>query len=69
MTRIMVCDACLRASCWHGEFYCGAAKGAGTVLRSVADLRSLGREHESNWAPEKLLAVYGTTTPFPLVPA
>jgi hypothetical protein len=28
---ITVCDACLCASCWHGEFMCEEAQTAGTT--------------------------------------
>ena len=57
---IEVCSACLRASCWHGEFFCDEHQNAGTVKmsRSELDLRDL--EHKSNYSTEKLNAVYGS---------
>lgn len=42
---IAVCDKCLKASCWHGIFLCGEARGAGLVLKTSAQLRKLGSEH------------------------
>lgn len=42
MTRydptVTVCDKCLRAACWQGEFMCDDAYGAGTVERHVSTL-------------------------------
>ena len=46
---ITVCDACLTASCWYGEFMCQASQGAGTVNLPIETLRGLGREHEDYW--------------------
>ena len=46
---VTVCDACLQASCWQGEFMCQEAQGAGTVQKSVAELRLLNREHPDYW--------------------
>lgn len=56
---VTVCATCMRASCWQGEMYCDDYKAAGTkeVLSSV--LASLGNEHESYFAPERLIAVCG----------
>ena len=48
---ITVCDKCLRASCWHGEFMCDEARSAGTVEKTVAELTLLDREHPSYWEP------------------
>ena len=47
---VTVCDACLRACCWQGEFMCADARTAGTVERTVGELRQ-GKhgEHESYW--------------------
>lgn len=47
---VTVCDACMRACCWQGEFMCDYADMAGTVERTVAQLRA-GRhgENESYW--------------------
>lgn len=56
---IQVCSACLTASCWHGEFMCDNSRGAGTVLKTVGELRRLTGEHPDNWASEKLIAIYG----------
>jgi hypothetical protein len=48
---ITVCDKCLQASCWHGEFMCDDARSAGTVDMTVAELALLNREHPSYWEP------------------
>jgi len=45
-TMVTVCDKCLCASCWQGIFMCDEAKFAGTVQKSVAELRKLDLEHE-----------------------
>jgi hypothetical protein len=47
---ITVCDHCMRACCWQGEFMCDGARSAGTVDRTVSELRagSYG-ESEDYW--------------------
>ena len=57
--KVMVCDACLCASCWYGFYMCEKAHGAGTTVKTVADLRKLNREHESYWSDEVLMKIYG----------
>jgi hypothetical protein len=47
--KITVCDACFKASCWQGIWYCDDYKRAGTVEKTVAELRELGLEHKSYW--------------------
>lgn len=47
--KVVVCDACLRASCWQGIFYCDDYKTAGTIEKTVEELRQLAREHPSYW--------------------
>lgn len=37
---IEVCAACLRACCWQGTFMCDAAEMAGTVKKTVRELRA-----------------------------
>ena len=49
---ITVCDNCLQASCWLGEFYCDKYKEAGVVKVTVRELARLGREHPEYWAKE-----------------
>lgn len=49
--RTLVCSKCLRACCWHGHFYCDESRGAGLVRATEAQLRRLGREHESHFLP------------------
>lgn len=47
---VTVCDKCFRACCWHGEFMCDGARTAGTVERTVAELRTANHgEHEEYW--------------------
>jgi hypothetical protein len=48
-TKITVCDKCFMASCWHGEFMCDDARYAGTVEKTVAELRKLDLEHPDHW--------------------
>lgn len=49
---VTVCDACLRASCWRGIFYCYDYKRAGTVDLPVSKLRELNHEHSDYWKDE-----------------
>lgn len=47
---ITVCSECLRACCWQGEFMCEKARTAGTVERTVKQLRAGAHgEHEEYW--------------------
>lgn len=48
---VTVCSSCLQASCWQGLFYCDKYQTAGTVEKTVEELRKLGREHPSYWEP------------------
>lgn len=57
--KVLVCDACLRACCWYGEFMCDDSRGAGLTILTVAELRKLDREHEEYWSDEKLIEIYG----------
>lgn len=50
--KVTVCSACLRASCWHGHFYCDEYKSAATVEKTVDELMALNREHWSYFHPE-----------------
>jgi len=36
---VTVCDRCLKASCWQGEFCCMEYKNAGTVDLPIRELR------------------------------
>jgi hypothetical protein len=53
---ITVCDNCLTASCWQGEFYCENYKSAGTTQKTRAELRERKMEHESYWKTDERLA-------------
>lgn len=60
---IEVCDKCLTASCWYGEFMCTEAKSAGTTMKTIGELTQMSREHPENWSDEKLEAVFGDKNP------
>ena len=47
--KIIVCDACLQASCWQGEFMCEQAREAGTTEKTREELIELELEHPSYW--------------------
>jgi hypothetical protein len=46
---ITVCSACLRACCWHGNFTCEDARGAGLKELTINQLKELDREHSDWW--------------------
>lgn len=46
---ITVCDACLRACCWQGEFMCDESFGAGTTEKPVSRLIHENTEHPDYW--------------------
>lgn len=56
---VTVCDQCLRACCWQGEFMCDGAINAGILKFSVQELRAMkkvGRmepENEDWWVKGK----------------
>lgn len=50
---ITVCEKCLQASCWHGEFMCENAENADITQKTVKELRELKLEHEKNWIKQK----------------
>lgn len=58
---ITVCDSCLRASCWHGDFYCDEHKEAGTKDLTESELAALGYEHPSNYSQERVEKICGRT--------
>ncbi len=62
--RVMVCSECLRAACYHGEFMCDGAVGAGTVIKTVGELRPLKLEHPDHWGAKTMTRVYGNPDPF-----
>lgn len=48
--EITVCNACLCASCWQGNFFCEEAKTAGTTTRTVRQLlQGNVRESLEHW--------------------
>jgi hypothetical protein len=56
---IQVCDKCLRAACYYGEFMCDYSREAGTTYRTTSELRKLKREHSEYWNNKTLEAQYG----------
>lgn len=46
---ITVCDKCLQASCWQGIFMCDEAQFAGTVEKTIDELKALNLEHPDYW--------------------
>lgn len=60
---ILVCDCCLRACCYYGEFMCDDARGAGTGVLPVQILKALKREHPEYWTNKTFDRIYGTTKP------
>ena len=56
---VTVCDACLTASCWHGEHLCQRSLTAGITQRTVGDLHRLGLEHPDNYSVERVREVCG----------
>lgn len=50
---ITVCDACMRATCWQGEFYCDRYKSAGTVDITVKRARELNIENPTYWLKDE----------------
>ena len=56
---VTVCSSCLRASCWHGEFYCEMARNAGITTRKASELRRLKLEHSSHFTKRKIEQVTG----------
>lgn len=57
---VTVCDACLRASCWHLIFPCHKAATSGTKDVHASTLRKLAKEHPSYFSREALLRVCGS---------
>lgn len=51
---VTVCDHCLRASCWHGLFFCDDYTDAGTVEKKASELRKLKKEHSSYFSVKAL---------------
>lgn len=58
---ITVCDRCLCASCWHGEIFCDEYQLAGTVQKTVAELRKLNREHPHHYSRKNVEEICGGT--------
>ena len=46
---IIVCDRCLKASCFQGIFYCDDYQDAGTTEIPIEELRKMKLESEDYW--------------------
>ena len=53
---ITVCDKCLTAACWQGEYMCWESQNAGVVQKTREELIALGREHSCFWKTDEELA-------------
>ena len=60
---IEVCDKCLAASCWHGEYMCSESRNAGTILKTVKELIPLKLESACHWNDNNLEKIYGNKAP------
>ena len=49
---VTVCDKCLMACCWHGEFMCEEAQAAGTTELPIWKLEELALEDPHHWETE-----------------
>jgi hypothetical protein len=47
--KVIVCNSCFQASCFQGFFMCEKAREAGITIKTVAELKELGREHPDYW--------------------
>lgn len=54
---ITVCDSCLQASCFQGEFYCEEYKTAGTTQKTRVGLAALKRENPRYWKTDEELGL------------
>ena len=46
---VVVCDACLCASCWQGEFFCEQYRSAGTTKLPISKLKEMAQESPHYW--------------------
>jgi hypothetical protein len=56
---VTVCDKCLKASCWHGIFFCQDYQTAGTQEVLASELRKLDVEHPYYFSKKEILRVCG----------
>lgn len=61
--EVLVCDKCLRASCWYDIFPCNDNIGAGLCVLTVGALTKLQLESPDYWTGKMFARIYGTTTP------
>lgn len=57
---VTVCDKCLCASCWHGDFLCQESQSAGTCETLASTLIKLGNENPEHFSREKIRQVTGS---------
>jgi hypothetical protein len=51
---VTVCDKCLQATCWQGIFMCWESGTAGTVEKTIDELKALDLEHPSYWEEQNV---------------
>lgn len=47
--KVTVCGNCFKASCWKGYFMCDESQFAGTVEKTIDELKELGLEDSDAW--------------------
>jgi len=47
--KVTVCAKCLCASCWQGIFMCDESREAGTVEKTIKQLKKLKLESPHYW--------------------
>lgn len=52
---ITVCDKCLRASCWQGDYVCQDYMRAETTKITIKELVKLNLEHSDYWKTDEEL--------------
>ncbi|MDE2102993.1 MAG: hypothetical protein KGL39_37460 [Patescibacteria group bacterium] len=61
---VLVCEKCLRASCFHGIFMCDDAATAGIVEKRSDELDELRKEHRSYYSAENVFLNTGRRVRF-----
>jgi len=47
--KVTVCDKCFKASCWQGVYMCNNSSNAGTMEKTIKELKKLKLENSSYW--------------------
>ena len=50
---VTVCDNCLRAGCWQDGLFCNNYLTAGTIEKTMDELRVLNLESPKYWDPSR----------------